>query len=64
MKFAKWPYCNLEQCNLHHKCQSEQSIIMRVLRDDEDSKDIFKSCQKVTHFAILNGYETPHAKGK
>ena len=63
MHISEWPHCNLDQCHLHYKCQSQQSLIMRILRDDPESKDLFKSCQKITHFAILNGYETPHSKG-
>lgn len=57
---TSWPYCNITQCRLHSKCQSEQSILMRVLRDDEESKDIFKSCQNVTEWSVKNGHELPN----
>lgn len=57
-----WPYCDLTKCPLHYKCQSEQSIIMRILRDDEESKFLFESCQKITRQVIKNGCELPHSK--
>jgi hypothetical protein len=62
MNNTKWPYCSLKECHLHYKCQSEQNIIMRILRDDEETKDIFESCQKITRQSIKNGWIQPHSK--
>ncbi len=62
MNKSKWPYCDVSECHLYHKCQSEQSIIMRVLRDNEESKDIFESCRKITIQSIKNGWNQPHSK--